>query len=173
MLNTFGSARLNSSLPNKKEILLNVLTASAMATQKLLSSKTQMHKVHRLPLYNSMRTQGKIKWCPLCPLWKKPSCQLQGLHGIQGPQQKTFPPLRPKIYTSPPHLKQTLHTQSGVTYSQITKHNSSAPLILMMNPTSALHFCTIVPNSPLHNKVMTFKSSKRWWKASSTNWDQC
>jgi hypothetical protein len=42
-------------------------------------------------------------------------------------QQKTFPPLRPKIYVPPPHLKQTLHTQSGVTYSQITKHNSSAP----------------------------------------------
>jgi hypothetical protein len=28
-------------------------------------------------------------------------------------QQKTFPPLRPKIYTPPPHLKQTLHTQFG------------------------------------------------------------
>jgi hypothetical protein len=77
-------------------------------------------------------------------------------------QQKTFPPLRPKMYTPLPHLKQTLHTQSGVTYSQITKHNSSAPPppLLMMNPKSTLHFHTIIPNSSLYNKVMTFTRSK-------------
>jgi hypothetical protein len=34
MLNTFIGARLNLSLPNKKEILLNVLAVRVMATQK-------------------------------------------------------------------------------------------------------------------------------------------
>jgi hypothetical protein len=36
-------------------------------------------------------------------------------------QKKTFPPLRPKIYNPPPNLKQTSHTQLGVTYAQIAE----------------------------------------------------
>jgi hypothetical protein len=40
------------------------------------------------------------------------------------PQKKTFPPLRPKIYIPPPNLKQTSHTQPGVTYAQIANSNS-------------------------------------------------
>jgi hypothetical protein len=45
----------------KKEILFNVLTASATVTQILLLSETQMRQVRRLPLYNPVLPQGKIK----------------------------------------------------------------------------------------------------------------
>jgi hypothetical protein len=41
-------------------------------------------------------------------------------------QKKTYPPLHLKQYTSPAQIKQTLHTQPGVTYAQITKQNSYA-----------------------------------------------
>jgi hypothetical protein len=36
-------------------------------------------------------------------------------------QQKTFPSLRPKIYTPPTLVKQTLPIQPNLTYAQITK----------------------------------------------------
>jgi hypothetical protein len=41
-------------------------------------------------------------------------------------QKKTYQPLRLKQYTPPAQIKQTLHTQPGVTYAQITKQNSYA-----------------------------------------------
>jgi hypothetical protein len=37
--------------------------------------------------------------------------------------KKTYPLLRPKQYTPPAPLQQTLHTQPGITYAQITKPN--------------------------------------------------
>jgi hypothetical protein len=39
-------------------------------------------------------------------------------------QKKTYPPLSPKIYTPPAELQQTVNTQPGVTYAQVTKQNS-------------------------------------------------
>jgi hypothetical protein len=43
-------------------------------------------------------------------------------------QKKTSPPpIRPKIYTPPPNLKQNLHTQSGVTCAQIVNPDSYPP----------------------------------------------
>jgi hypothetical protein len=41
-------------------------------------------------------------------------------------QKKTYQPFRLKQYTPPAQIKQTLHTQPGVTYAQITKQNSYA-----------------------------------------------
>jgi hypothetical protein len=41
-------------------------------------------------------------------------------------QTKTYPPLHLKQYTPHAQIKQTLHTQPGVTYAQITKQNSYA-----------------------------------------------
>jgi hypothetical protein len=41
-------------------------------------------------------------------------------------QKKTYLPLHLKQYTPPAQIKQTLHTQPGVTYAQITKQNSYA-----------------------------------------------
>jgi hypothetical protein len=41
-------------------------------------------------------------------------------------QKKTYPPLRLKQYNPPAQIKQTLYTQTGVTYAQITKQNSYA-----------------------------------------------
>lgn len=43
-------------------------------------------------------------------------------------QQKTYPSLRPKPYTPPPLIKQTLPTHSGISYAQITKQNISPPI---------------------------------------------
>jgi hypothetical protein len=42
-------------------------------------------------------------------------------------QKKTYPPLRPKIYTPPAQLKQTIYTQPGVSYAQVTKQSSYTP----------------------------------------------
>jgi hypothetical protein len=36
-------------------------------------------------------------------------------------QKKTYPPLRPKIYTPAAQLQQTVNTQPGVSYAQATK----------------------------------------------------
>jgi hypothetical protein len=43
-------------------------------------------------------------------------------------QKKTYQPLRQKQYIPPAQLKQTLHTQPGVTYAQITKQNISTTI---------------------------------------------
>jgi hypothetical protein len=70
------------------------------------------------------------------------------------------------------HFIQNLHSpspsQTNFTYSIRsnirTNHQTQflcLRLILMMNSTSTLHFRTIIPNSLLRNKVMTFWSSKR------------
>jgi hypothetical protein len=42
-------------------------------------------------------------------------------------QKKTYPPLRLKQNNLSAQLKQTLYTQPGVTYAQITKQNFYAP----------------------------------------------
>jgi hypothetical protein len=130
--------------------LLNVLTASTMATQKnychLNPRCVKCAGSHSTTQFSRKEISSDVR-CVLCG--GNHPANYKGCTVYQDLQQKTFPPLRPKIYTPPPHLKQTLHTHSGVTYSQITKHNSSAPLIFMMNPTSTLHFRTIIPNNPL------------------------
>jgi hypothetical protein len=112
MSNTYSSAWLNLSLLNKKEILPSVLLA-LWPRKKLLSSKTQMRQVRRLPLYNPVPPQRKIKWSPLCSLWRKPSCQLQGLYGTSNRTpshhfvQKSTLPLT--ISNKPYILNQELH----------------------------------------------------------------
>jgi hypothetical protein len=42
-------------------------------------------------------------------------------------QKKTYPHFRLKIYTPLAQLKQTVYTQSGVTYAHVTKQNSYNP----------------------------------------------
>jgi hypothetical protein len=37
----------------------------------------------------------KIEWCPMCPLWWKSSCELQGMYVYK----ETYPPLQ--RYTPP------------------------------------------------------------------------
>jgi hypothetical protein len=49
-------------------------------------------------------------------------------------QKKTYPPLRLKQYIPPAHIKQTLHTQPGVTYAQIMKQNSYAATNIEQDP---------------------------------------
>jgi hypothetical protein len=48
-------------------------------------------------------------------------------------KNKTYSPLHLKQYTPPAQIKQTLHTQPGVTYAQITKHNSYAATTIEQN----------------------------------------
>jgi hypothetical protein len=47
------------------------------------------------------------------------------MYGLQGPTKENMP-LRLKQYTPPAQIKQTLHTQPGATYAQITKPNTYA-----------------------------------------------
>jgi hypothetical protein len=42
--------------------------------------------------------------------------------------KRTYTSLRLKQYTPPAQIKQTLHTQPGVTYAQITKQNFYASI---------------------------------------------
>jgi hypothetical protein len=42
----------------------------------------------------------------------------------KGLQKKIYPPLCPKIFTPPEQLKQTVHTQPGVAYAELTKQKS-------------------------------------------------
>jgi hypothetical protein len=42
-------------------------------------------------------------------------------------QKKTYPSLHSKIYTPPAQIEQTLYTQPGITYAQITNQNSRTP----------------------------------------------
>jgi hypothetical protein len=42
-------------------------------------------------------------------------------------QKKTYSPLRRKIYTPPAQIKQTLRTQPGVSYVQVTKQEFHVP----------------------------------------------
>jgi hypothetical protein len=67
------------------------------------------------------------------PLWWKSSCELQGLYGLQGPTKENTPtsPFE-TIHSS--HTNQTLYTQPGVTYAQITKQNLYASTDLEQEP---------------------------------------
>jgi hypothetical protein len=47
---------------------------------------------------------------------------------------KTYAPLRLKIYTPPAQIKQTIHTQPGVTYAQVTKQNSYSATNIEQTP---------------------------------------
>jgi hypothetical protein len=49
-------------------------------------------------------------------------------------QKKIYPPLCLKQYTPPAQIKQTLHTQPGVTYVQLTKQNSYAATNIEQDP---------------------------------------
>jgi hypothetical protein len=49
-------------------------------------------------------------------------------------QKKTYSPLRLKQHTPSSEIKETLHTQPGVTYAQITKQNSYAPTNIHQEP---------------------------------------
>jgi hypothetical protein len=59
----------------------------------------------------SMPLKWKMEWCPMCRLWWKSSCELQGMYGLQGPTKENIP-------TSP---FETIHSsvtnQTNLTYS--------------------------------------------------------
>jgi hypothetical protein len=60
----------------------------------------------------------------MCPLQWKSSYELKGIYGLQGPTKKSISTSCLKQYTTLSQIKQTLYTQPGVTYAQITKQNS-------------------------------------------------
>jgi hypothetical protein len=47
------------------------------------------------------------------------------MYGLQWPAKEDLPPLRVKQYTPPTLIQQTIHTQPGVSYAQITSQNPS------------------------------------------------
>jgi hypothetical protein len=61
------------------------------AHQKLLPSQTEMQEMCRRPFDKPVPLKIKIKWCPMCLLWWKSSCELQGLYGLQGPTNENIP----------------------------------------------------------------------------------
>jgi hypothetical protein len=58
----------------------------------------------------------------------------KGCAVYKGLHKKTYPPLCLKQYTPPAQIKQTLYTQLGITYVQITKQNSYAPINIEQEP---------------------------------------
>jgi hypothetical protein len=78
-------------------------------------------------------------------------------------QKKTYPSLRPKMFTPVNQHIQTSNIQQGVTYAQITKPKSFAPrlhpLSLLTNPVITRLLCSFLLYNTI-NKVMTFMSSK-------------
>jgi hypothetical protein len=56
--------------------------------------------------------------------WQSPR-QLLRIYCLQGPAKEDLTPLRIKQYTPPALIQQTIHTQSGVSYAQITSQNPS------------------------------------------------
>jgi hypothetical protein len=87
-------------------------------TKKKLT--TALSQMCRWSLDTPMPTQGLFKCSPLCSLWWQPSRQLQRLYSLQGPATKDLPLSPPQKYTPPALIQQTLHTQLGVSYAQIT-----------------------------------------------------
>jgi hypothetical protein len=53
---------------------------------------------------------------------------------LQGPTKENIPTSPYEQYIPPPQIKQTLHTQPGVTYAQINKRNSYAPTNIEQEP---------------------------------------
>jgi hypothetical protein len=66
-------------------------------------------------------------------------------------KKENYPPLRPKQYTPPAPLRQTLHTQPGITYAQITKPNTCTP-----TPQNTDHLHTQSQQPPGENHNLKF-----------------
>jgi hypothetical protein len=47
--------------------------------------------MRRRTLDKPMPPKRNIEWCPVCPLWWKSSCALQGLYGLRGPTEENIP----------------------------------------------------------------------------------
>jgi hypothetical protein len=60
------------------------------AHKKLLPSQTEMREMRRWPLDKLMPPKRKIESWPMCPLWWKSSCELQGMYGLQGPTKENI-----------------------------------------------------------------------------------
>jgi hypothetical protein len=56
------------------------------------------------------------------------------MYSLKGPTKESIPTSLLKQYTPPAQIKQTLHTQPGVTYIQITKENSYAATNIKQDP---------------------------------------
>jgi hypothetical protein len=68
----------------------------------------------------SVPLKRKIEWCPICLLWWKSSCDLQGMCGLQGPTKENIPTFPFEIIHSS-FTNQTNLTHS--TRSDICSHN--------------------------------------------------
>jgi hypothetical protein len=98
-----------------------------LAHQKLLPSQTEMREMRRWPFDKQIPPKRKIEWCPVCPLWWKSSCKLQGMYGLQGPTKENKPtsPFE-TIHSS--YTNQTILTHS--TRSNICSNNPPTPTSL-------------------------------------------
>jgi hypothetical protein len=73
------------------------------------------------PLHCQRKDHSSAVRCVLCD--GNHPANYKGCTVYKDLQRKTYPPLRLKQYTPPALIQQTLHTQPGVSYAQITSKN--------------------------------------------------
>jgi hypothetical protein len=102
------------------------------AHQKLLPSLTEMHQMRRWQQTNAIEKKDLVTFdCVLCGGNHPANCK--GCTVYTDLWKEIYPPLCLKICT-PARIKQTLYTQRGVTYAQITKQNSYTPTNIEQEP---------------------------------------
>jgi hypothetical protein len=111
----------------KKGILLNVQSVNDLDTPTITAINPRCDKCACDHLTNQCHRKGRSSdvRCVLCG--GNHPANYKGCTVYKDLQKKTYPPLRLKIYTPLAQIKQTLHTQPGVTYAHITKQNSYSP----------------------------------------------
>jgi hypothetical protein len=143
MLNSYSNAKFGLNRPDTLKISLNIPTVIAMGILKTFANLQPRcvkcagdHSTDQCP----RKERSSDVRCVLCN--GNHPANYKGCK-IYKDLQKTYAPLRLKQYTPPAPLQQTLHTQPGITYAQITKPNTCTPTPqatdqLPLNPNSLL-----------------------------------
>jgi hypothetical protein len=72
----------------------------------------------------------------MCPLWWKSSCEIQGMYSLQRLTKQKIPTSPFETIHSCINKTTPIHS-TGVTYAQITKQNSHAPINIEQAASSA------------------------------------
>jgi hypothetical protein len=121
-LNIYNSAKSNSNRPSIKGTLHNALPVKDMGTQKTIATLNQdasnVPVIIRQSSANVKKDQVMFDVSSVAEIIQRFTRDVWSTRPLKS---KTYPPLRPKIYTPPAQLQQTVNTQPGVTYAQATK----------------------------------------------------
>jgi hypothetical protein len=61
-----------------------------MGTPKIITISNWDASNVQLTTWQTNATKKKSEWCPMCSLWQKSSCELQGMYGLQGPTKENI-----------------------------------------------------------------------------------